>query len=62
MIGGFVWSSYFSLLTSFAPSYGWFVFLRSMVGCGVAGTSQGYEERIAVQESQLLLSDIKMLV
>ncbi|XP_048869254.1 putative transporter SVOPL [Brienomyrus brachyistius] len=42
VIGGFVWSSYFSLLTSFAPSYGWFVFLRSMVGCGVAGTSQGF--------------------
>lgn len=39
---GFVWSSYFSLLTSFAPSYGWFIFLRSMVGCGVAGVSQGF--------------------
>ncbi|XP_070710109.1 putative transporter SVOPL [Pempheris klunzingeri] len=42
VFGGFVWSSYFSLLTSFAPSYGWFVFLRSMVGCGVAGVSQGF--------------------
>ena len=41
VFGGFVWSAYFSLLTSFAPSYGWFVFLRSMVGCGVAGVSQG---------------------
>ncbi|RVE56833.1 hypothetical protein OJAV_G00225060 [Oryzias javanicus] len=40
--GGFIWSSYFSLLTSFAPSYGWFIFLRSMVGCGVAGVSQGF--------------------
>ncbi|XP_061524405.1 putative transporter SVOPL isoform X1 [Phycodurus eques] len=40
--GGFVCSAYFSLLTSFAPSYTWFVFLRSMVGCGVAGVSQGY--------------------
>ncbi|XP_030005621.1 putative transporter SVOPL [Sphaeramia orbicularis] len=39
---GFVWSAYFSLLTSFAPSYGWFIFLRSMVGCGVAGVSQGF--------------------
>ena len=41
VFGGFVWSAYFSLLTSFAPSYGWFIFLRSMVGCGVAGVSQG---------------------
>ncbi|CAL9682614.1 unnamed protein product [Knipowitschia caucasica] len=39
---GFVWSAYFSLLTSFAPTYGWFIFLRSMVGCGVAGVSQGF--------------------
>ncbi|KAJ8262447.1 hypothetical protein GJAV_G00166590 [Gymnothorax javanicus] len=42
VFGGFVWSAYFSLLTSFSPSYGWFIFLRSMVGCGVAGASQGY--------------------
>lgn len=42
VVGGFVWSSYFSLLTSFAPSYSWFIFLRSMVGCGVAGVSQGF--------------------
>ncbi|XP_058480909.1 putative transporter SVOPL [Solea solea] len=40
--GGFVWSAYFSFLTSFAPTYGWFIFLRSMVGCGVAGVSQGF--------------------
>ncbi|XP_030741132.2 putative transporter SVOPL [Echinops telfairi] len=33
--------AYFSLLTSFSPSYGWFVFLRTMVGCGVSGHSQG---------------------
>uniref|UniRef100_A0A3Q2WV44 SVOP-like n=1 Tax=Haplochromis burtoni TaxID=8153 RepID=A0A3Q2WV44_HAPBU len=42
VFGGFVWSAYFSLLTSFAPSYGWFIFLRAMVGCGVAGVSQGF--------------------
>ncbi|KAG5845235.1 hypothetical protein ANANG_G00136650 [Anguilla anguilla] len=42
VFGGFVWSAYFSLLTSFSPSYGWFIFLRSMVGCGIAGASQGY--------------------
>ncbi|CAI5636721.1 putative transporter SVOPL isoform X1 [Oreochromis niloticus] len=42
VVGGFVWSAYFSLLTSFAPSYGWFIFLRAMVGCGVAGVSQGF--------------------
>ncbi|XP_062339147.1 putative transporter SVOPL [Osmerus eperlanus] len=42
VFGGFVWSAYFSLLTSFAPSYGWFIFLRVMVGCGVAGVSQGF--------------------
>ncbi|XP_067856006.1 putative transporter SVOPL [Heptranchias perlo] len=37
-----VWSSYFSGVTSFAHTYGWFVFLRTMVGCGVAGQSQGF--------------------
>ncbi|KAM8908053.1 putative transporter SVOPL isoform 1-T2 [Spinachia spinachia] len=42
VFGGFAWSAYFSLLTSFAPSYGWFIFLRSMVGCGVAGVAQGF--------------------
>ncbi|XP_034529614.1 putative transporter SVOPL [Notolabrus celidotus] len=42
VFAGFVWSSYFSLLTSFAPTYGWFIFLRSMVGCGVAAVSQGF--------------------
>uniref|UniRef100_A0A3Q3IV09 Major facilitator superfamily (MFS) profile domain-containing protein n=1 Tax=Monopterus albus TaxID=43700 RepID=A0A3Q3IV09_MONAL len=42
VFGGFVWSTYFSLLTSFAPSYGWFIFLRSMVGCGVAAVSQSF--------------------
>uniref|UniRef100_W5UFF3 Putative transporter SVOPL n=1 Tax=Ictalurus punctatus TaxID=7998 RepID=W5UFF3_ICTPU len=42
VFGGFVWAAYFSALTSFAPSYGWFIFLRSMVGCGVAATSQGF--------------------
>uniref|UniRef100_UPI0037E7F3CC putative transporter SVOPL isoform X1 n=2 Tax=Semicossyphus pulcher TaxID=241346 RepID=UPI0037E7F3CC len=42
VFGGFVWSAYFSFLTSFAPSYGWFIFLRSMVGCGVAGVTQGF--------------------
>ncbi|XP_059181955.1 putative transporter SVOPL [Centropristis striata] len=42
VFGGFVWSAYFSLLTSFSPSYGWFIFLRSMVGCGIAGASQGF--------------------
>uniref|UniRef100_A0A4W3HM47 SVOP-like n=1 Tax=Callorhinchus milii TaxID=7868 RepID=A0A4W3HM47_CALMI len=37
-----VWSSYYSLVTSFAHTYVWFIFLRSMVGCGVAGHSQGF--------------------
>uniref|UniRef100_A0A8C9DR80 SVOP like n=1 Tax=Prolemur simus TaxID=1328070 RepID=A0A8C9DR80_PROSS len=37
----FLWGAYFSLLTSFAPSYIWFVFLRMMVGCGVSGHAQG---------------------
>ncbi|XP_062957079.1 putative transporter SVOPL [Cynocephalus volans] len=37
----FLWGSYFSLLTSFSPSYIWFVFLRTMVGCGVSGHAQG---------------------
>ncbi|NXR53291.1 SVOP protein, partial [Hippolais icterina] len=40
----FLWAAYFSLLTSFAPSYVWFVFLRAMVGGGVSGHSQGREE------------------
>ncbi|XP_069484842.1 putative transporter SVOPL isoform X2 [Ambystoma mexicanum] len=38
----FIWAAYFSLLTSFAPSYAWFVFLRCMVGCGVSGHAQGF--------------------
>ncbi|XP_045711460.1 putative transporter SVOPL isoform X2 [Phyllostomus hastatus] len=37
----FLWGAYFSLLTSFSPSYAWFVFLRMMVGCGVSGHAQG---------------------
>ncbi|XP_051886481.1 putative transporter SVOPL isoform X2 [Pristis pectinata] len=37
-----IWSSYYSGLTSFAHTYGWFVFLRSMVGSGVSGHSQGF--------------------
>ena len=41
VVAGFFWSAYFSFLTSYAPSYGWFIFLRSLVGCGVAGVSQG---------------------
>ncbi|NWW93867.1 SVOP protein, partial [Rhynochetos jubatus] len=40
----FLWAAYFSLLTSFAPSYIWFVFLRAMVGGGVSGHAQGKEE------------------
>ncbi|NXK09903.1 SVOP protein, partial [Herpetotheres cachinnans] len=39
----FLWAAYFSLLTSFAPSYIWFVFLRAMVGGGVSGHTQGPE-------------------
>uniref|UniRef100_A0A8C3HHV8 SVOP like n=1 Tax=Chrysemys picta bellii TaxID=8478 RepID=A0A8C3HHV8_CHRPI len=38
----FLWGAYFSLLTSFSPSYIWFVFLRAMVGCGVSGHAQGH--------------------
>ncbi|XP_036103101.1 putative transporter SVOPL [Molossus molossus] len=37
----FLWGAYFSLLTSFSPSYIWFVFLRTLVGCGVSGHAQG---------------------
>ncbi|NXA37902.1 SVOP protein, partial [Eudromia elegans] len=37
----FLWGAYFSLLTSFSPSYIWFVFLRAMVGGGVSGHAQG---------------------
>ncbi|XP_059789255.1 putative transporter SVOPL isoform X3 [Balaenoptera ricei] len=37
----FLWGAHFSLLTSFSPSYIWFVFLRTMVGCGVSGHAQG---------------------
>ncbi|NWV54367.1 SVOP protein, partial [Daphoenositta chrysoptera] len=40
----FLWAAYFSLLTSFAPSYIWFVFLRAVVGGGVSGHAQGREE------------------
>ncbi|NXF99509.1 SVOP protein, partial [Sakesphorus luctuosus] len=41
----FLWAAYFSLLTSFAQSYIWFVFLRAMVGGGVAGHTQGEENK-----------------
>ncbi|NXX71519.1 SVOP protein, partial [Spizella passerina] len=41
----FLWAAYFSLLTSFAPSYAWFVFLRAMVGGGVSGHAQGEENK-----------------
>ncbi|KAK9400044.1 putative transporter SVOPL [Crotalus adamanteus] len=41
LIISFAWGAYFSLLTSFSPSYIWFVFLRALVGCGVSGHSQG---------------------
>ncbi|KAM3925633.1 putative transporter SVOPL [Leptodactylus fuscus] len=42
LVISFLWGAYFSLLTSFSPSYAWFVFLRCMVGCGVSGHSQGF--------------------
>ncbi|KAM9311440.1 putative transporter SVOPL [Gastrophryne carolinensis] len=41
LVISFLWGAFFSLLTSFSPSYAWFVFLRCMVGCGVAGHAQG---------------------
>ncbi|XP_075711776.1 putative transporter SVOPL [Rhinoderma darwinii] len=41
LVISFLWGAYFSLLTSFSPTYGWFVFLRCMVGCGVSGHAQG---------------------
>nr|DBA30265.1 TPA: hypothetical protein GDO54_006273 [Pyxicephalus adspersus] len=31
LVISFLWGAYFSLLTSFAPTYGWFVFLRCML-------------------------------
>ncbi|KAM4748710.1 putative transporter SVOPL [Rhinophrynus dorsalis] len=41
LVISFLWGAFFSLLTSFSPSYSWFVFLRCMVGCGVSGHAQG---------------------
>ncbi|XP_053321241.1 putative transporter SVOPL [Spea bombifrons] len=41
LVISFLWGAFFSLLTSFSPSYVWFVFLRCMVGCGVSGHAQG---------------------
>ncbi|CAN2391886.1 transporter SVOPL, partial [Pristimantis euphronides] len=41
LVISFLWGAYFSLLTSFSPSYSWFVFLRCLVGCGVSGHAQG---------------------
>ncbi|XP_069618935.1 putative transporter SVOPL [Ranitomeya imitator] len=41
MVISFLWGAYFSLLTSFSPSYSWFVFFRFLVGCGVSGHAQG---------------------
>uniref|UniRef100_A0AAR2JDU2 Major facilitator superfamily (MFS) profile domain-containing protein n=1 Tax=Pygocentrus nattereri TaxID=42514 RepID=A0AAR2JDU2_PYGNA len=55
VFGGFVWAAYFSVLTSFAPSYGWFIFLRSMVGCGVAATFVLKTEFIPAKHRAFLL-------
>lgn len=33
---------YFGLLSTFAPMYSWFVFLRFLVGFGIAGGTQTY--------------------
>lgn len=35
-----VWIMYFGLLSSFAPVYGWFLFLRGLVGVGLGGAPQ----------------------
>ncbi|NXG92807.1 SVOP protein, partial [Stercorarius parasiticus] len=48
----FLWAAYFSLLTSFAPSYIWFVFLRAMVGGGVSGHAQGIDPHLSVESDQ----------
>uniref|UniRef100_UPI00358EBAAB putative transporter SVOPL isoform X1 n=2 Tax=Myxine glutinosa TaxID=7769 RepID=UPI00358EBAAB len=37
-----VFSVFYCLLTSFAPNYLWFLFLRGMVGCGISGQVQGF--------------------
>ncbi|XP_032804853.2 putative transporter SVOPL isoform X2 [Petromyzon marinus] len=37
-----IWSSYWSGISSFSPTYGWFVFLRFLMGCGIGGQSQGF--------------------
>lgn len=57
VFGGFMWAAYFSMLTSFAPSYGWFIFLRSMVGCGVAAASQGYTHTHTLPFTKLVCPD-----
>ncbi|NWI01665.1 SVOP protein, partial [Tichodroma muraria] len=48
----FLWAAYFSLLTSFAPSYIWFVFLRAMVGGGVSGHAQGTVPHLSTEPDQ----------
>lgn len=35
-----VWTMYFGLLTAFTPVYGWLLFLRALVGFGIAGAPQ----------------------
>ena len=35
-------SATFGLLSAFSPSYGWMVFLRTMLGIAAAGDNQGW--------------------
>ncbi|XP_042365391.1 synaptic vesicle 2-related protein-like [Plectropomus leopardus] len=46
------WSLFYGLLSAFAPVYGWLLFLRSLVGFGVAGAPQSvtlYSEFLPVK-------------
>lgn len=37
-----VWTFYYGLLSAFAPTYGWMVVLRALVGVGIGGAPQAY--------------------
>ncbi|KAG8010694.1 Synaptic vesicle 2-related protein [Nibea albiflora] len=58
-----VWTMYFGLLTSFAPVYGWLLFLRGLVGFGIAGAPQSvtlYSEFLPVKARGICIMLIAM--
>ncbi|TMS08562.1 Synaptic vesicle 2-related protein [Larimichthys crocea] len=58
-----VWTMYFGLLTAFTPVYGWLLFLRALVGFGIAGAPQSvtlYSEFLPVKARGICIMLIGM--